>query len=478
MNNDKSKPQSVRKEDFIAQMQSFGASFSAFVAECGLPAEHVTESVAERLAVFQNVKTIISHLDNEHKNDSIYLSKFLAACLSGLFDAALSYLWDETIAAIRKRVIQYDIGYFYAHATYEEKRHKLNGAEDLIRLEDSELIHGARNIGLISELGFKHLDYIRFKRNGSSAAHPNDSHIAGAELVSWLDICVKEVISLPLTNTGSEIKDLLTRIKQKPLNPEDIKNSTTLFTQMTQQQRNSLVSGFFEQYMNMATSAQTRKNIIRLLPGVWQHVDDYTKQSFSIKYAKYQARKQMDKVNLAKQFLAVVQAPMPAPTDIQITEIGTAIRNLISAHRTYSNYHSEPVFARQLARVVEKTGVIPKQDKRRYVLGVVEAFLTNGNGVVYDAEPYYLDLISKFSEDEAMLAMLSFQFEHIASHLQFDLCRKKYLQLLALIKPKFTSASQLALVSQIEKLGGSPDLMKQDTSLEANVDILWQQVKY
>jgi len=187
----------VIKEDYATQLQSFESGFLSVVKSYGLPSKNIFVGVPERATVFKNVDGVLSNLAEEQKGGSVYLSKFLAATASGLFDAALNYLWDETIQEIRKRVIQYDVGYFFDNATHEEKRKRLHGPEDIVKLDDSELIQGARNIGLISELGFKHLDYIRYMRNWASAAHPNQNQLTGLQLISWLETCIKEVISLP-----------------------------------------------------------------------------------------------------------------------------------------------------------------------------------------------------------------------------------------------------------------------------------------
>ena len=52
--------------------------------------------VAERIKVFGNLGDVLALLDYEHRQQSIYVSKFIAAA-SGLFDAALNYLWDERL---------------------------------------------------------------------------------------------------------------------------------------------------------------------------------------------------------------------------------------------------------------------------------------------------------------------------------------------------------------------------------------------
>lgn len=256
----------IIREDYATQLQSFESGFLSVVESYGLPSQNIFVGVPERATVFKNVDGVLSNLPEEQKGSSVYLSKFLAATASGLFDAALNYLWDETIQEIRKRVIQYDVEYFFDNATHEEKRKKLHGPEDIVKLDDSELIQGARNIGLISELGFKHLDYIRYMRNWASAAHPNQNQLTGLQLISWLETCIKEVISLPLSNIVIEIKQLLGNIKENQLAENDAKQIAPFFINLTQQQTSNLASGFSGIYTDPNTTPQTRQNIHYLLP--------------------------------------------------------------------------------------------------------------------------------------------------------------------------------------------------------------------
>lgn len=40
-----------------------------------------------------------------------------------------------------------------------------------MKLDDWELVKGCKDTGIITQIGFKHLDYIRDMRNHASAAH-------------------------------------------------------------------------------------------------------------------------------------------------------------------------------------------------------------------------------------------------------------------------------------------------------------------
>lgn len=130
------------------------------------------------------------------------------AVATGLFDAALNYLWDETIKQLRIRIINGDIEYFYDVVVSDDRRKNFSSPEDLLKLDDFDLIKGALQIDLISQIGYKHLDYIRFMRNWASAAHPNQSELTGLNLFSWLEICIKEVIATPPSNIQVRINQI------------------------------------------------------------------------------------------------------------------------------------------------------------------------------------------------------------------------------------------------------------------------------
>ena len=78
----------------------------------GLPTENVLSSLDERKIAIANLQFVIEKLNNKMIRESYYLSKFFVAVSTGLFDAALNYLWDETIKQLRIRVINGDTKYF------------------------------------------------------------------------------------------------------------------------------------------------------------------------------------------------------------------------------------------------------------------------------------------------------------------------------------------------------------------------------
>ncbi len=466
------KPEIIKTTSYDLQLRDFEGGLINFLVQHNLPSEGIFVGVPERIKVFANLDSVIAQIDSKEKNHSLYLSKFIAGVASGLFDAALNYLWDETILQIRKRVVQYDLEYFYDNAVSGDKRKRLKDESDLNKVDDYDLIKGAREIGLISELGSKHLEYINYMRNWASAAHPNQNEITGLQLVSWLETCVKEVISLPISNLTIQIKQLLAGIKTKSISAQEAQEIAVFFTNLTQDQVNNLVSGFFGIYTKPDTDSQTLQNINRLLPEIWDRVDEDTRDTFGLKYGNFVAANYQHEKKLSREFLQVVNAESYIPDDLRVVEIEAAINNLLSAHRGLNNFYNEPSFASQLQRIVGDPPKVPKQINKKYVLALVETYITNGNGVTRAAQPIYADLLKKLDSHQANVAVLSFTDSKISDKLQFGLCQNKFKEVVALVKPIVTSPPVRELIEKVEKFPARLDNLKNDKAIKTTVDSL------
>src|SRR5262245_60741790 len=131
----------------LDDLRTFEISLLNHVHGIGLPTLNVLVPVEERLRVFANLQAVVDRLPEDRRTRSTYISKFIAAAAAGLFDAALNYLWDETISELRSRIAQYDVTYFFDVAVANNERRKhLNSAEDLDKITDQELITGANQI--------------------------------------------------------------------------------------------------------------------------------------------------------------------------------------------------------------------------------------------------------------------------------------------------------------------------------------------
>jgi hypothetical protein len=107
-----------------------------------------------------------------------------------------------------------------------------------------------------------------------------------------------------------------------------------------------------------------------------------------------------------------------------------------------------------------------------YVLAIVEVFLTNGNGVTVNADPIYTMLLSQLTAAHALIALLSFHSNVIASRLQFPLCQKKFRELLIIIRKIVTAPAVIELIDDIEKFTGPLHQISADSNIKRKVQNL------
>ncbi len=432
----------------------------------GLPSKNVLVPVSERIRVFKNIEDVVIQIKPEIRKDSYYISKFIAAVSSGLFDAALNYLWDETIESLRIKVSNYDIDYFYDQViTNEDRRRKLTSADDLVNIMDQELIEGARKISLISDIGYAQLDLIRFMRNHASAAHPNQNELRATQLIDWMETAIKEVILLEEPHVAIHIKRLMLNIKENRIESEQkAKEMVSFIKDAHQEQLNNLSKGFFGLYTRSGTSQIALDNIKLLLPFIWELITDDIKYSFGIKYKNHVIENHIEGQKKSKEFLQICDGLGYLPEDTIILEIDETLNNLKRAHDTSNNFYNEPSHTRILEKLVISS--IPKGIEKKYVLTLLYVAITNGNGVTWEAEPTYFKLIQNFSAEQVSIALLSFRTTEINTKLVYTLCKEKYLEILHLLEPKIVLEQEKELLKQILEFTGSFNNLKIDTKIK------------
>ena len=462
----------------ILDVTQFDNAIVQYLNYLGLPSNNLFAPISERSKVFKNVEDVFTSIDAQNLPKSLYLSKFIAAVAGGLFDAALNYLWDETINQLRNRVVNYDLMYFYDVAVSNvDKRKKLNDADDLKKVEDSELILGCKEIGLISDIGYRHLDYIKYMRNWASAAHPNQTEITGLNLLSWLETCIKEVICLPLTNVTIQINKLLANIKNNTIDSLEASNISSFFVELTDDKADTLANGFFGIYTRKDTSQQTRDNVSMLIKNLWSRISEQSKQSFGIKYAQFVANNETEQASFAKQFLEICGALSYIPDGVKANEIKDILDGLRHTHNSMNNFYGEPTIAKQLSMYIGNIQ-IPKQCYFEYVNTLVNVYLTNGYGVSWSAEPIYIDLIQKFDQEMSLIAILSFTQDEISSKLQFPLCKDKFITMLNLIKPKITSSAIIEIIDKLIEFKEALHKLKNDTKFNEKISLIKNMLKF
>jgi hypothetical protein len=425
----------------------------------------VLVSIDERQAVFTNFAKAIDLIPMEDRGRSLYLSKFLAAVGAGLFDAALNYLWDETVAELRRHIASYDLAYFYDVAvTSPERRKNLRTEQDLSRVEDQELIRAAREIALISDVGYQQLDLIRYMRNYASAAHPNQNDVMAFQLLGFLQTCIREVITLPESNEVAETKRLLRNVREGHVDASMAAATAEFFRGLGQLQADNIAAGLFGIYVEMTSTEPARDGVRLLLPQLWPMVGEAQRQQFGMRYGRFVANGDAGQGNMARQLLDVVGASAYLPEPVRVAELAAAIDDLLFAHRGFNNFYTEPGPARQLDSLAGQQ--VPEAVRVPYVAALIEAFLTNGNGVARSADPHYRNMILRLTPGETEIAVSRLFAETSQSQLRWDISRRKYVELLDLLEPKITRPVARDLMVAIRAFSGAPSDLAKDTGLK------------
>src|SRR4051794_16399795 len=141
----------IATRDVGHDLQRFEAVLLDWLDNANLPTTDVLVDVEERSRLISNLDGALARLGNDERYRALYISKMITAAAVGLFDAALNYLWDETISELRRRIASYDLAYFFEIAVPSTaQRSKLSTAEDLAKVDDQSLLTAAEKIGLLS----------------------------------------------------------------------------------------------------------------------------------------------------------------------------------------------------------------------------------------------------------------------------------------------------------------------------------------
>jgi hypothetical protein len=424
-------------------VEQFSSELTSYLKALGLPAENVLAEIDERRTVINNLPDVVARLTDQQRLAAFYVSKFIAACATGLFDAALNFIWNETVRNLREKAARFDLVYFFdSVVTDSNRRSKFKTEADLEKLDDWELMRGCLTTGLITEIGYKHLDYVREMRNWASAAHPNQNELSGLQVVSWLDTCIREVLAKEPAGPVIEVRKLLRSLREEKLSSDDVDPIAATLPALPDDLSRSLLRTIVGMYTDTALSADTRNNIKLVARAVWEVCSEESKYEAGLKFSSLGANAEVSRARLAREFLELVDGLVYLPPDRLALEISTALDTLMMIHDGFNNFYNEPSPARQLQRLIPSSGEVPLSVIKKYVKTVTMCKVGSAYGVSWAAEPIYDDLIGRFSDKHIhWFVQLPFVPE-FQSRLQFERCAEAY-QGLATHLRKQTASAQL-----------------------------------
>ena len=415
------------EKEIAPAVETFSTQLDSYLVYVGLPKDHILVSYDRRRPVFQNVPTVLASLTDDQRLAAVYISKFVAACAVGLFDAALNYLWNETVRNLREKVARFDLRYFCDSVVNDgNQRPNIRTEADLEKLDDWELIRGCRITGIITENGFRHLDYVRSMRNHASAAHPNQNEITGLQIVSWLETCILEVLAKEPAGPVIEIRKLLHNLRTQHLSEGDVPAIESALPSLPEDLSSSLLRTILGMYTDMEIDSRVRDNVKLVAKSIWDAAPVEARREAGIKQGTLAANGEVPRSNLAREFIEVVGGLDFLPDSTLAPEISMALDNLLTAHNGWNNFRVEGAPARLLHRLVPLTGRVPRPISEKYVKTLTMCTIGNGYGVSWAASEYYDDLISRFSDNDILAYVNLVHDQEIASRLQFPRCASRF----------------------------------------------------
>ncbi len=426
-----SEMQPYQPEKIVLALDQFSQGLSDYLNFLGLPAESVLVKMKERRLVINNVPAVVEDLNPSQRMASMYISKFIAACAVGLFDAALNFLWNETVRNLREKVARFDLEYFYDSVVMDtERRSRLKDESDLENLDDWVLVQGCQKTGIISDIGYKHLDYIKYMRNYASAAHPNHNELTGLQLANWLETCIKEVLGKEPEQPAFEVRKLLRSLREEVLSKEDVPPIALAVQKLPDDLSRSLLRSMFGMYTDPKLGASTRNNIQLVAKEVWQVCSEDARYDAGLKHDSFSANGEVSRAKLAWEFLELVDGLAYLSPGSLAVEITAAIDDLLESHNGWNNFYNELSPARRVRALVPESGDVPDSVVKKYVRVLTMCRMGNGYGVSLDAQPIYEDLISRWQDKHITIFVSLVKDTDVGSRLQHTSCAKNY-QLLA-----------------------------------------------
>lgn len=456
----------VTAADIAKDLERFEDAILDQLDSVGLPTDGLLVEIDERHTLLSSLGGALRRLPADNRSRSLYVSKMIVAGAVGLFDAALNYLWDETVNELRRRVVGYDLGYFYDIAVSGDMRRHFGSAEDLPRVQDSDLLRACREIGLLSDVGYTEIDHVRYMRNHASAAHPNQNELTGLQLAAWLETCIRQVITLPQDPITANTGRLLANIKATPLDTASVAATASFFDELPSDRADTLAAGFFGLYTDLGKRTTViADNVLRLWPGLWEYISDEARNAFGIRYGRLQANAETDKATAARELIDLVDGAEYLPEQTRAVEIDAALDTLLSAHNGYDNFYNEVAPARTLENLVGAHGRIPDAVATKYVRVLVQTYLGNGYGVSNGALASYENLLGALSPRQAGWALRAFANPEISSQLWSSTGQRQWNALLGILEPKLTGKIDRALFDAINGFPGTPDKLRLDTEI-------------
>lgn len=375
------------------------------------------------------------------------LLRMCVAVASGLFDAAINYVWNATIVELREKVRRFGLAVvpqLLDDSSFDEKR--------LTGLKDAELLDLCRKLNLIGEDDYFFLDQCRDTRNNFSVAHPAAGAVDEDEFISFLSRCRKHGLVQSQDPQGVDTKAFLNAIKagkfKKPQQEEWERRLADTFDA----QRELLFGTLHGIFCDSGAEEHARQNARSIC---LEFADSFSPKSASAlvdRHQDYKAKGDEVRFQASSQFFEQI-GRLDLLGNAELHAIITkACAALMQVHQAFDNFYNEPPFATRLREIAESTAV-PKTAQEPFVEVIVTCATGNPYGVCRNAITDYRNLISSFSPAEiAIMLDLPNSKTIVGNRIRGDAdCRRRFRKCVTLLQKESVPTSSKAAFTKWAK---------------------------
>lgn len=425
-------------------IDSFNYPLAQYLGALGLPVDNVLYSISERKKVIDSLEKALDILPIDERTRAFYLTKFTVAVSVGLFDGALNYLWDETIGALRRLVLKFDLQYFFSIAEKVSSRYKnLSSPGDLDQIQDHDLLESCRRIGLLSDVNYKRLEHVNFMRNHASAAHPTDHEIDGYEMLGWLSVCLRYAIIAEPDHSVISIKRLIDNIRTVSIPEGDIPAIGSDIAKQPPERIDDLLWAIFGMYIDPSMNVIAKSNISNLGNYIWDATSENRKYEVGARFGVFRKNADIARKDATQEFLEFVDGLRYKDEDSLAGELIEKLEMLKSVHFGLNNFYNEYTHAKALSTSLPITAKVPRSARTIWAKVISICFIGNGygyrEGVDEGALPYYEQYVNNFSEAETVEFLKLFKDPEFTSSSPRKKCDRRTKQLATILKGKHTN---------------------------------------
>jgi len=454
----------ITTQNEISQIST--SSIVSILDALGLPSDNIIADDAERDVINLNLPNYIAKLPDEVKRDARYLSKYVVGAGLGLFDYALNSIWNEVTIALRSKAITYGLEMFYDAAVGGKLRDAYSTEEDLAGLKDITLLDASKKLELISEITYKKLAHILDMRNDIGISHPTNYTIQGFELLSWLQICVQDVLLDKPSEAALQIKAFIDNLKNKTtlLDKSSIDSILPKIGDLSSYHCSRILLTLFGVYVSDNTTPVLRKNIASIIPTVWNASQDVLKYKLGIMLEGYKTNLHQDKYERGGEFFDVVKGNSYRTKSAIAIAINELTEELITANSGWDNYYHEVPVMSTILTYINLPKDLPESLAPDLINVVLKARIGRGlpyeGGVSPKGKALYDKFLGLIGEDFFPEIIIELATLKVRSKIRNDISKKQVVSMLKHLRKYIVNERYIeALDYLIEKLPKNSDAM-------------------